>query len=95
MIQPQLRMEEIFKLEPSAKSELYSFHGMICYCGMHYVALFWCPSKHKWIFFDDMCVREKEDWTAVVNLMTDGQQLDTESSREPSCWFCESLLNYQ
>lgn len=77
MIQPQLRMDEIFRLEPGAQSELYSFHGMICYCGMHYVALFWCPARKKWIFFDDMCVKEKEDWTAVVNLMTAGQYVPT------------------
>ena len=75
MIQPQLRMEEIFKVEPAARSEVYCFRGMICYCGMHYVALFWCPAKRRWIFFDDMCVKEKEDWTAVVNLMTAGQCL--------------------
>lgn len=77
MIQPQLRMEEIFKVEPAARSEVYCFRGMICYCGMHYVALFWCPAKRRWIFFDDMCVKEKEDWTAVVNLMTAGQYVPT------------------
>lgn len=77
MIQPQLRMEEIFKVEPAARSEVYCFRGMICYCGMHYVALFWCPAKKRWIFFDDMCVKEKEDWTAVVNLMTAGQYVPT------------------
>ena len=26
-------------------TEVYSFHGMICYCGQHYVALFWCPAR--------------------------------------------------
>eukprot|EP00435_Cladocopium_sp_Y103_P018747 s2282_g4.t1 len=77
MIQPQLRMDEIFRVEPGAQSDLYSFHGMICYCGMHYVALFWCPARKHWIFFDDMCVKEKEDWTAVVNLMTAGQYVPT------------------
>ena len=72
MIQPTLRMEEIFQIassnsctsstteaspasasaERSAErsTSLYSFHGMICYCGMHYVAVFWCPARRRWIF---------------------------------------------
>ncbi|CAK9092047.1 Inactive ubiquitin carboxyl-terminal hydrolase 54 (Inactive ubiquitin-specific peptidase 54), partial [Durusdinium trenchii] len=99
MIQPTLRMEEIFQIassnscasstteaspasasaERSAErsTSLYSFHGMICYCGMHYVAVFWCPARRRWIFFDDTCVKEKADWSAVANLMMTGQYVPT------------------
>ena len=88
MIQPQLRMDQIFQThlqtdQPSAASakpaqeELYGFHGMICYFGMHYVALFWCPARKRWIFFDDTSVREKADWNAVAKVMMSGQYLPT------------------
>ncbi|CAE8587328.1 unnamed protein product, partial [Polarella glacialis] len=49
----------------------------ICYYGMHYVALFWCPARMKWILFDDNSVREKEDWSSVVSLIVSGQYLPT------------------
>ena len=87
MIQPQLRMDQIFQTDPHAdcsrgsstwvQDEVYCFHGMICYFGMHYVALFWCPARKRWIFFDDTSVCEKEDWNAVTKLMMSGQYLPT------------------
>lgn len=31
----------------------------------------------KWIFFDDTSVKEKEDWSAVVQLITNGKRLSS------------------
>ncbi|CAJ1389945.1 unnamed protein product [Effrenium voratum] len=96
MIQPQLRMDQIFHTETSASSKtdgVYSFHGMICYCGMHYVALFWCPGRRRWVFLDDTCVQEKEDWTSATRFLMSGHYLPTlifyESSEEAA--LAESL----
>ena len=87
MIPPHLRMDEIFHTDPQARrscgssksgeDELYAFHGMICYFGMHYIALFWCPARKRWILFDDTSVREKEDWNSVTRVMMSGQYLPT------------------
>eukprot|EP00441_Pelagodinium_beii_P032088 CAMPEP_0197632918 /NCGR_PEP_ID=MMETSP1338-20131121/9435_1 /TAXON_ID=43686 ORGANISM="Pelagodinium beii, Strain RCC1491" /NCGR_SAMPLE_ID=MMETSP1338 /ASSEMBLY_ACC=CAM_ASM_000754 /LENGTH=470 /DNA_ID=CAMNT_0043204495 /DNA_START=50 /DNA_END=1462 /DNA_ORIENTATION=- len=89
MIRPTLRLEEIFRTAnakggqfQSASSSTdavsgYAFHGLICYYGMHYIALFWCPTRKRWILFDDTCVREKEDWNSVANFIMTGQYVPT------------------
>ena len=93
MIQPQLHMDQIFQTSPhsdqsyagpcSSKAsrvevgDAYCFHGMICYFGMHYVALFWCPARKRWILFDDTSVREKADWNSVTKVMMAGEYLPT------------------
>ncbi|CAE7857731.1 slc35b2 [Symbiodinium microadriaticum] len=93
MIQPQLHMDQIFQTNPQSDQscagpgpskasqvevgDAYCFHGMICYFGMHYVALFWCPARKRWILFDDTSVREKADWNSVTKVMMSGQYLPT------------------
>ncbi|CAE7201569.1 CCC1, partial [Symbiodinium sp. CCMP2592] len=71
MIQARLYMTEIF--ETSAEtSVVYGFRGLVCYSGMHYVALFWCPSQRHWVLFDDTCVQEKEDWSSAARVLLSG-----------------------
>lgn len=84
MIRPKLQLEQIFRFSHSAKpgkdvqsEQIYSFHGLICYYGMHYIALFWCPARMRWVLFDDTFVREKEDWSAVASLIVSGQYVPT------------------
>jgi len=100
MIRPKLLLEQIFKTaksrdskpsdsgswsEADADSE-YCFHGLICYYGMHYIAIFWCPARKRWVLFDDTFVREKEDWSSVASLIMSGQYL-------PTLIFYESLAD--
>lgn len=83
MIRPKLQLEQIFRFSHSGwpgceiKSESYSFHGLICYYGMHYIALFWCLARMRWVLFDDNFVREKEDWSSVASLILSGQYVPT------------------
>ena len=71
MLQARLYMTEIF--ETSAEtSVLYGLRGLVCYSGMHYVALFWCPSQRHWVLFDDTCVQEKEDWSSAARVLLSG-----------------------
>jgi len=73
----------------------YVFRGLICYYGMHYIALFWCFSRKRWILFDDTCVKEKQDWNSVVNLIMTGLYVPTlvfyECLEEDSSSSSESL----
>ncbi|CAK9068971.1 unnamed protein product [Durusdinium trenchii] len=78
MLRPHLKMEEIFQVPGNDLEMFYSFHGMICYKNnQHYVALFWCHAKERWIFFDDRKVEEKEGWTSVANFLWTGGYLPT------------------
>eukprot|EP00930_Biecheleria_cincta_P083875 TRINITY_DN73377_c0_g1_i1.p1 TRINITY_DN73377_c0_g1~~TRINITY_DN73377_c0_g1_i1.p1 ORF type:complete len:482 (-),score=81.79 TRINITY_DN73377_c0_g1_i1:15-1460(-) len=84
MIRPKLQLEQIFRFSHSGppgnevqSEQSYSFHGLICYYGMHYIALFWCPARKRWVLFDDTFVREKEDWSAVASLIVSGQYVPT------------------
>ena len=73
MIQPKLHMTEIFETGLGDSQALYSFRGVVCYSGMHYVALFWCPARKHWVLFDDTCIQEKEDWSSAVRILLSGQ----------------------
>lgn len=55
----------------------YALRGLICYYGMHYVALFWCWSRMKWILFDDTRVREEQDWSSVIHVIMCGLYVPT------------------
>eukprot|EP00929_Paragymnodinium_shiwhaense_P073641 TRINITY_DN37600_c0_g1_i1.p1 TRINITY_DN37600_c0_g1~~TRINITY_DN37600_c0_g1_i1.p1 ORF type:complete len:659 (+),score=96.81 TRINITY_DN37600_c0_g1_i1:268-1977(+) len=57
--------------------EAYVFRGLVCFCGMHYIALFWSWSRTKWILFDDHCVKEEADWCCVANMIAAGQYVPT------------------
>lgn len=67
----------VTKQEGIHPEDSYVLRGLICYYGMHYVALFWCPARVKWILFDDSSVREEEDWKAVGSLIMSGKYLPT------------------
>lgn len=84
MIRPKLQLEHIFRFSHSGwpgnemqSQQGYSFHGLICYYGMHYIALFWCPARMRWVLFDDNFVREKEDWSSVASFILSGQYVPT------------------
>merc|ERR1719469_1355105 len=57
--------------------EDYIFRGMICYYGMHYIAIFWCWAQMQWTLFDDTTVQQKKDWSSVVNLILSGGYVPT------------------
>lgn len=63
--------------EGDVSRESYLFRGLICYYGMHYIAIFWCWHRLRWIFFDDTSVREEPDWSSVANLLVNGQYVPT------------------
>mmetsp|Transcript_72162 Transcript_72162/g.169104 ORF Transcript_72162/g.169104 Transcript_72162/m.169104 type:complete len:420 (-) Transcript_72162:104-1363(-) len=71
MIQARLYMTEVFEISAET-SVVYGFRGLVCYSGMHYVALFWCPSQRHWVLFDDTCVQEKEDWSSAARILLSG-----------------------
>lgn len=64
-------------LTEAARLEAHPFRGLVCYSGMHYVALFWCWSRKKWLFFDDTCVREEHDWTSVATFIMNERYVPT------------------
>jgi len=64
-------MTEVFEISAET-SVVYGFRGLVCYSGMHYVALFWCPSQRHWVLFDDTCVQEKEDWSSAARILLSG-----------------------
>lgn len=61
----------------AAAEEDYTFCGMICYYGMHYIAIFWCWSQMQWTLFDDTAVRQEKDWSSVVGLILSGCYVPT------------------
>jgi hypothetical protein len=60
-----------------ASLDTYLFRGLICYYGMHYIALFYCWARKKWVLFDDTRVREEADWSSVVSVIMSGQYVPT------------------
>lgn len=64
--------------EPSANADgEYVVRGLVCYYGMHYIALFWRANSAKWVLFDDAHVREEQDWSAVTKLIMAGSYVPT------------------
>jgi len=71
------RPERVGPVEADARAEAHAFRGFVCYSGMHYVALFWCWSRTKWIVFDDTSVHEERDWTSVAAFIMGGKYVPT------------------
>lgn len=61
----------------ASREDPYLFRGLICYYGMHYIAVFWCLSRRRWIIFDDHRVVHELDWSGVANFITTGQYVPT------------------
>jgi len=52
-----------------SSDEGYHFCGMICYRGMHYIAIFWCWPLQRWVSFDDTKLRQEQSWGSVVDVV--------------------------
>lgn len=63
--------------DPLNSNEDFVFCGMICYCGLHYIAIFWCWVRMQWMLFDDTTVRQERDWSSVVSLILCGSYVPT------------------
>eukprot|EP00928_Gymnodinium_smaydae_P030958 TRINITY_DN22878_c0_g1_i1.p1 TRINITY_DN22878_c0_g1~~TRINITY_DN22878_c0_g1_i1.p1 ORF type:complete len:618 (+),score=119.42 TRINITY_DN22878_c0_g1_i1:189-1856(+) len=61
----------------SSAATSYAFCGMICYKGMHYIAIAWCWPRRKWILFDDTFICEKPNWSSVVRWVIQGHFVPT------------------
>uniref|UniRef100_K3WCM2 USP domain-containing protein n=1 Tax=Globisporangium ultimum (strain ATCC 200006 / CBS 805.95 / DAOM BR144) TaxID=431595 RepID=K3WCM2_GLOUD len=69
--QQTLHLGNIFRLDNSTASSDYSFRGMVCYYGRHYVGFFASRSvedgveKERWYLFDDTRVKLVGTWADV------------------------------
>lgn len=69
--QQTLHLGNIFRLDNSSVSSDYSFRGMVCYYGRHYVGFFASRSiengveKERWYLFDDTRVKLVGAWADV------------------------------
>jgi len=89
-LQSQVWMDQIFRTETNgsrsasstsssrhSSEDAYMLCGLICYFGMHYIAIFWNWPLMKWMLFDDSSVRQEQDWSSVVQILIAGHYVPT------------------
>jgi len=73
LLTEKIDLNELFASQVKRKksNELdrgYIFRGMVCYCGLHYVAFFFHWPSMTWILFDDFRIRHVAEWAEVVEM---------------------------
>lgn len=53
------------------------FTGMVCYRGMHYIAIFWSWTLGAWIRFDDTSILRGHNWESVVRSVLENGYIPT------------------